>query len=118
MRRLLMGSRVSSLGGCDSCPYDESPAAAAASGVTLGDSSKTPRLCDGVGADELLADRVQDEAGDVADAEAFHERAAMRLDGLHAQAEREGDFLGAVAFGDELQDLALPRREVPDRRLG
>ena len=34
----------------------------------------------------------------------------MCFDGFYADIELKGDFLGALAFGDHLQDFALARR--------
>jgi len=41
----------------------------------------------------------------------------MGLHGLDGKLEAMSDFLGAVALGDELKDLALPRRKLVRRGL-
>src|SRR5437868_7059517 len=60
---------------------------------------------------QVVPGGVHDESGNIADVELRHEAGAMRLDRLHAHLEDAGDLLGALAFGDQLQDLALPARE-------
>ena len=49
---------------------------------------------------------------DVVDVKSLHELAAMAVDGLDAEEQTVGDIPRAVAFGDQLQDLALARREA------
>src|SRR5439155_1226012 len=48
--------------------------------------------------------------------ELVHEVGPMRLGGLDPDAEDVGDLLRGLAFGHELQDLALARGEMVDRR--
>lgn len=43
--------------------------------------------------------------------QSFLQLGAVALHGFYADPEAEGDFPGAIAFGDEHKDFALPRRE-------
>ena len=43
--------------------------------------------------------------------EPIHDLGAMRFHRFHAEPEARGDVAGAVAFGDQLQDFALARRQ-------
>ena len=67
---------------------------------------------------EAGAQGVAHEPGHVADAEAVHDLRTMSLHGLYRQVEQKGDFLCALAAGDEPQHLALPRSEYFGRRIG
>ena len=64
-----------------------------------------------VGGDEADADRVADEARDVVEVELGHDAAAVALDRLDTEVERAGDLGAGAALADELEDLALARRE-------
>ena len=64
--------------------------------------------------DDAVPEREADQAGHVEDLQPLHHLAAMGLDGLDAQLQREGDFLDRPAFGDQLQDLPLPSAERLD----
>src|SRR4029077_3149249 len=64
-----------------------------------------------VGLHEAVAYRVAHEPSDVVDLEPVHEQRPMRLDRFDAHAEDARDLFRGLALGDELQRLALPRRE-------
>ena len=49
------------------------------------------------------------------DAEAFHDLSPVAFDRLEAHAEALCDVLAGVAFGHELQNLPLPRRQRVER---
>src|SRR6266567_4828220 len=66
--------------------------------------------------DEALPDGVADQARGVVNAELLHEIGSVRLGGLDSDTEEPGDLLRGLAFGHELQDLALARSEMVDRR--
>src|SRR6185436_17232878 len=68
--------------------------------------------------DQTLADRVADDAGGVRRVELLHDVRAMGLRGLHADPEQLGDFLRGLPGRDQLQDLALTRRERIGGQLG
>jgi hypothetical protein len=61
--------------------------------------------------DEADAHRIAGEAGDIVDVEPLHDLRAVGLDGLDADRQAFGDIACGIAFGDELQDLALARGE-------
>src|SRR5205823_4402845 len=67
------------------------------------------------GLHEAHADRKAHQAGNVVDVQPLHELHAMRLYGLDADVQRVGDLFGRLALGDQLQDLALPRRQQLQR---
>lgn len=50
--------------------------------------------------DEVVADGVQDKLADGVNIELAHQVRAMSFSGFDAQAERDGDLLGALAFGE------------------
>ena len=52
-----------------------------------------------------------DQAGDIVDAEAFHQKCAMGFDGLYAHVKPRRDLLRACALGDKLENLPLSRRK-------
>ncbi len=70
-----------------------------------------------LGSDQADPDSVADQTGDVVDAKSFHQQGPVRLHRLDADAEPPGDRLGRRAFGDQLEDLLLPRRQAA-RRAG
>src|SRR5688572_17507246 len=82
-----------------------------------GGARKSPIPCEKLSADvakwssfgrnEPRAQRVAHQPRHVADAKALHDLRAVRLHRLHREVEQEGDLLGALAPGDELQDLPL-----------
>src|SRR5437763_7771110 len=76
---------------------------------------ETLRSFSGVVVDQPAPQREPDQPGHVADTEPFHQLSAMRLDRLDADLEPRGDGLRRVAFRDELQDLALARRQPLER---
>ena len=49
------------------------------------------------------------------DVQAVHKLHAMVFDGLGADLQDRGDLLGVLAFGDELEDFALPDRQLFER---
>lgn len=60
---------------------------------------------------QAVADRTAHQPRHIEDAEPLHDLAAVGLHRLDAQEQALGDLPGAVAFGDELQDLTLTRRQ-------
>jgi hypothetical protein len=60
---------------------------------------------------QSFPDRESYQASQVSDSEPFHDRAAMRFDGLHAQTKPGGDLLRRVSLGDESENFALSRGE-------
>src|SRR5215472_7405769 len=68
-----------------------------------------------LGGDQTEADGVAHQAGDVVDAEPLHQTRSVRFDSLHAGLEQLRDLLARLALGDQLQDLALARRQVLKR---
>src|SRR5207249_2914604 len=67
--------------------------------------------------DQTLTDRVANDAGGVGRVELLHDVRPVRLGGLHADAERLGDFLRGLAGRDQLQHFPLTRRERIGRQL-
>src|SRR5437764_839433 len=61
--------------------------------------------------DQAALDGVAHQPGDVVDVELLHDPVAVRLCGLEADAEKTRDRFGGLAFGNQLQDLALARRK-------
>ena len=57
--------------------------------------------------DEAPADSAEDEFGGAMEGEFFHDAGAVGFDGVEAQGELGGDFLVAVAFGEELVDVTF-----------
>ncbi len=57
-----------------------------------------------------MPDCVHDELGLIVDAQLLHEIALVYLDGLCAQAQKDGNLFDAVSFGEQLQDLVLSGR--------
>src|SRR6185295_983417 len=55
--------------------------------------------------------RVTHQLGRVVDAELLHQAVAVVVGGLDADAEGAGDLLRRLALDDEMEDLALARRE-------
>src|SRR2546427_166666 len=100
--------------------------AAARSKTTQSVAAKRPRLgtpgrmqsrvgggtSSGFGTGEAEANRPPHKARDVVDLEPSHELGPMSVHGLHAEVETSGDLFRSAPFGDELHDLALPRREA------
>ena len=60
------------------------------------------------GRDQAGADRESDQAGNVANAETFHQLRAVVLHGLDAQLEDASDLFRPVALCNQLQNLPLP----------
>src|SRR5262249_4793927 len=74
--------------------------------------------------DDASPDRVAHEPGRVVDLELGHDPRPVGLRGPGADAQELGDLLGGLAFGHELQDLALAvgqviarERRLAERRL-
>src|SRR5258706_13702048 len=84
-------------------------------GITLipACSSRLPFVCD-----QSRPYREPDESGQITNAEALHDRATMRLDGLDAEAKHSCDLLRGVSLGDEAEDLSLTRGESLQGRIG
>src|SRR5205823_3081093 len=61
--------------------------------------------------DEPGADGVLDQLRLAVQAELGHQAGAVVLHGLGAQAQQPGDSACAVAFGGQLQNFTLPRRQ-------
>src|ERR1035437_791537 len=53
------------------------------------------------------ADGAEDQLGNAVQVQLFHDAPAMGFHGVQTEAEAVGDFLVAVALGEELVDLAL-----------
>lgn len=62
--------------------------------------------------DEAVFDGDADEAGEIVDAEFFHEAGTMFFDGAGADDHHVGDFRTGVAFGDELKDFTFAGGET------
>src|SRR5258708_14069978 len=69
------------------------------------------------GRDDVVPDRELHQRGQVPDADLVHQPSAIGLDRLHRKTEGDGDHGGAPAFGDHLQDLALPEAQPGERVL-
>lgn len=61
----------------------------------------------GGGLDDIVFDGEAGEAGDIVQIEFAHEIGAVIFGGFDGDIEDVGDFLGAVGFGDELEDFAF-----------
>ena len=58
--------------------------------------------------------REKRQAGDVVNAQTFHQQGSVAFHRLDAQVQPRGDLLGAMALGDQLQDLPLARcKQLP-----
>src|SRR5215469_13425372 len=66
---------------------------------------------------DLVTDGVPHELGDGVKLELAHYIGAMRFDRFHAEPEAGCYFLAALAFGEELDDLALARGETVAERF-
>ena len=64
--------------------------------------------------DQSVTDGVANQSGDVVDVESLHQLRAVRFDRLDAQVQGVRDLLGGIAFGDHLQNFAVPRRQSID----
>src|SRR5208283_5305352 len=84
--------------------------ARAQTGVTVPQSSERRS-----GGDDFVADGVEDEFGEGVEIELEHDVGAMSFGGVDADAEEVGDLLVALAFGEELEDLAFARSEAGTR---
>ena len=62
--------------------------------------------------DQAPAHRVANQPGRFVDVELLHQARAMRFGRLVADVQNPGDLFGRFALGDQLQDLALPRRQL------
>ena len=73
-----------------------------------------PRVRRGHGEDDLgddaSADGEENEFGDAAQIEFFHDVGAMSFDGVDAEIQEVGDIFIGFAFGDELEDFAFARQ--------
>src|SRR6266446_9683194 len=69
-----------------------------------------------LGAHEAVANRVAHETRDLVDVEALHQLCAVGLHGLDTEIELPRDLLRRRSLGDELQHLALARRQHLERR--
>jgi len=67
---------------------------------------------------EAVADGVLGEFGDAAEVEFFHDALAVPDDGLGGDEEGGGDFAGAFALGDELEDFLFARGELAEGNGG
>jgi len=56
---------------------------------------------------KATADGAEDEFGGAMEGEFFHDAGAVGFDGVEAEGELGGDFLVAVAFGEELVDVTF-----------
>src|SRR5882762_9503704 len=67
------------------------------------------------GLDELAPDRKAYDVSHRAEMQFSHDVRAVRVDSLHADAERRSRLLAALPFSDESNDLALARGDVSRR---
>src|SRR5207237_256600 len=67
------------------------------------------------GGNQAGTNRESNQARHVMNVQPRHELEAMRFHGLDADPKRMTNFLRVFSFGDELQDLALARRELFQR---
>ena len=65
---------------------------------------------------QALLDGVFRELCDRVDLQLVHDPQPMRLDGLVADVQPQGNVLDGSALGQKLQDFALPRRQQRERR--
>ena len=65
-----------------------------------------------------LADGVLGQLGHAVEVELFHDLAAVGFDGLDAHVQARRDLLGRLAFGHELQHLALAGGQGVEARRG
>src|SRR5579859_141538 len=68
--------------------------------------------------DYALFDGETEEFGIVGEAEVLHDAVFVKGDGAGGDVEDGGGFFHGVAFGEELQDFALARRQYPSKLLG
>src|SRR5208337_2148643 len=68
--------------------------------------------------DDAVTNGVSHEFTDGVAFETPHDVGAMGLGGFHAEVQRDGHFLAALAFGEKLDDLALAWRKTARRRRG
>ena len=61
--------------------------------------------------DDAPADGEENEFGNAAQIELFHDVGAMGFDGVDAEIQKVGDVFVGFAFGDELEDFAFARGE-------
>ena len=78
---------------------------------------RQPRIETRLRLNDIVANGVADQFADGMAIETAHDVGAMGLSGLDAEVEGDGDFLAALAFGEELNDLALAGSETLTRRL-
>ena len=64
------------------------------------------------GFDDVVADGVAYQFRHRMTVEAAHYVGAVGLRGLHADVQRYGHFLAALALGQQLKNLLLPRRQA------
>src|SRR6476659_7441901 len=62
--------------------------------------------------DEALAQRIADQFCGIAHVQLVEHPSAMVLGGLDADVELARDFLGRMAFGDQVEDFPLARRQA------
>src|SRR2546427_3518428 len=67
--------------------------------------------------DQATADRIADEASGAVDVGFPHDPGPVRLGGLEADPLELGDLFRGLALRDQLEDLALPRRQRVGRHL-
>src|SRR3989454_3396717 len=67
--------------------------------------------------DQATADRIPDEASGAVDVGFPHDPGPVRLGGLEADPLELGDLFRGLALRDQLEDLALPRRQRVGRHL-
>src|SRR5438105_15584369 len=70
-----------------------------------------PVCASGLKLEQAALDGVAHQPGDLVDVELLHDPVAVRLCGLEADVEKSRDRFGGLAFGNQLQDLALARRK-------
>src|SRR5262245_19031787 len=76
-------------------------------------STRSTRGC----SNNVVAHCVPNEFGCGLDIELLHHSVLVKGDRARCQVQQGGDLLHRVALGEQLQDLALPWRQFPGRRV-
>src|SRR2546430_10198994 len=61
---------------------------------------------------ESRLDRITHESGHIVNIKTLHNLRTVRLYSLDADVQLQGHLLGRLSFGDQTQDLPLPRRQL------
>src|ERR1039457_4003200 len=65
----------------------------------------------------VIADRVPDQFGDRMKAEFLHDVSPVGFHGLDTDLENEGNLFVRLAFGNQFDDLSLPRADPAGGRV-